>query len=415
MNVKNIKYENLQILINKGVTIPNPGSVFIDEDVDLDRISSDGVVLHSGTKLSGKRTLIMKNTVLGWEAPVTAENCLIGPDTKLLGGYFQDTVFMGNNVFGSNGHVRKGCILEEQANAAHTVGLKQTILFPFVTLGSLINFCDCLMAGGTSRQDHSEVGSSFIHFNYTPNQDKATASMMGNVHQGVMLNQRPVFLGGQGGLVGPLRIAFGCITAAGSIIRRSELRSNRLIMGGSLKNASIGWAPGIYTRPDNIFKENLYYIAGLFALKAWYLTIRPVFISDFLSEQLVAGLQENIDICIQERIKRLNDFGRKLEVSCQMLKEKNEGQTGTPAIAGHEKVLGWIAGIKGPFDKVDTNIKSFDPTADPFVQQVEKMADKTGKDYVATIQRLDEATADMGTSWLKQIEDSITGLFAFDS
>ena len=415
MNVKNIKSENLQILINKGVTIPNPGSVFIDEDVDLDRISSDGVVLHSGTKLSGKRTLIMKNTVLGWEAPVTAENCLIGPDTKLLGGYFQDTVFMGNNVFGSNGHVRKGCILEEQANAAHTVGLKQTILFPFVTLGSLINFCDCLMAGGTSRKDHSEVGSSFIHFNYTPNQDKATASMMGNVHQGVMLNQRPVFLGGQGGLVGPLRIAFGCITAAGSIIRRSELKSNRLIMGGSLKNASIGWTPGVYTRPDNIFKENIHYIAGLFALKAWYTTIRPLFTCDVFSEQLVAGLQENIEICIQERIKRLNDFGRKLETSCQMLKEKSKGQGGAPAIAGHEKVLGWMADIQGLFAKVDTSINSFDPAADQFIEQVEKIAVKTGKDYITTIQSLDETASDMGSSWLKQIEDNITGFFEFDS
>jgi UDP-N-acetylglucosamine/UDP-N-acetylgalactosamine diphosphorylase len=52
--------------------------------------------------------------------------------------------------------------------------LKQTILFPFVTLGSLINFCDIFMSGGSDRKNHSEVGSSYIHFNYTPNQDKAT-------------------------------------------------------------------------------------------------------------------------------------------------------------------------------------------------------------------------------------------------
>jgi bifunctional UDP-N-acetylglucosamine pyrophosphorylase/glucosamine-1-phosphate N-acetyltransferase len=95
--------------------------------------------------------------------------------------------------------VRAGTIFEEQASIAHTVGLKQTILFPFVTLGSLINFCDCFMAGGTSRENHSEVGSSYIHFNYTPNQDKATASLIGDVPHGVMLNQNPIFLGGQGG------------------------------------------------------------------------------------------------------------------------------------------------------------------------------------------------------------------------
>ena len=60
---------------------------------------------------------------------------------------------------GLGAQVREGCILEEEANGAHCVGIKQTILFPFVTLGSLINFCDCLMAGGTSRKDHSEAGS----------------------------------------------------------------------------------------------------------------------------------------------------------------------------------------------------------------------------------------------------------------
>jgi UDP-N-acetylglucosamine/UDP-N-acetylgalactosamine diphosphorylase len=85
---------------------------------------------------------------------------------------------------GLGGHVREACLLEEQANGAHCVGLKHTILFPFVTLGSLINFCDCLMAGGTSRKDHSEVGSSYIHFNFTPEGDKTTASLIGDVPRG---------------------------------------------------------------------------------------------------------------------------------------------------------------------------------------------------------------------------------------
>ena len=109
---------------------------------------------------------------------------------------------------GSGAHVRTGTLLEEQAGAAHTVGFKQTIFLPFVTAGSLINFCDCLMAGGTSRKNHSEIGSSYIHFNFTPRQDKATASLIGDVPRGVMLDQAPIFLGGQGGLVGPVLLDF---------------------------------------------------------------------------------------------------------------------------------------------------------------------------------------------------------------
>ena len=404
---------NIEILQKKGVNIPNPSTVFIGDDVDLERISPDGVTLFSGTKLTGAQTLIMPGTVLGYETPVTVENCLVGPGTKLHGGYFQETVFMGDNVFGSGGHVRKGCILEEQANAAHTVGIKQTILFPFVTLGSLINFCDCLMAGGTSRKDHSEVGSSFIHFNYTPNQDKATASMMGNVHQGVMLNQRPVFLGGQGGLVGPVRIAFGCISAAGSIIRNSELRCNHLIMGGTMRNASIQWRPGTYTRPDRILTENVCYISGLYALKAWYCFIRTLFTWDWMSQALVSGLQKNIDICIQERIKRLNAFGNKLEASKRILLQRGKEQ-GSPAVVAHNTVLEKLSQASLIFDQAENDLKTPGPEGEQFIEYIDIQSIHNKKDYLGTIQGLDESISIIGSAWLKGIEDRIVNAFGLE-
>ncbi len=99
----------------------------------------------------------------------------------------------------------------------------------FVTLGSLVNFCDCLMAGGTSRKDHSEVGSSYIHFNFTPDGDKATASLFGDVPRGVMLDRPPIFLGGQGGTVGPVSLGYGTVVAAGSILRHDVLKDGKLV------------------------------------------------------------------------------------------------------------------------------------------------------------------------------------------
>jgi UDP-N-acetylglucosamine/UDP-N-acetylgalactosamine diphosphorylase len=408
MNIKKI-----ETLIQKGVNIPNPATVFIGDDVDIERISPDGVTLYSGTKLTGAKTLVMPGSVLGYETPVTVENCFLGPDTKLKGGYFQESVFMGGNVFGSGGHVRTGCIFEEQANAAHTVGLKQTILFPFVTLGSLINFCDCLMAGGTSRKDHSEVGSSFIHFNYTPNQDKATASMMGNVYQGVMLNKQPVFLGGQGGLVGPVRIAFGCISAAGSIIRNSEQRNDRLIMGGTMRSASVQWRPGIYTRPDRILTENIYYISGLYALKAWYHFVRSRFTWDGMSQALVSGLQANIDICIQERIKRLEAFGDKLEQSKNILLQRGKGQ-GSQSVDAHDTILEKLSRLSSIFDRAANDIKTPGPDGETFIQYIDKQNTNHKKDYIGFIQNLDESISTMGSAWLKGIEDQIVGAFGLN-
>ena len=223
-------YEKIVQLMQKGVDIPNPLTLDIGPEVSIDRISGEGVTLYPGCRIYGAKTVISAGVKLGAEAPVTIDDCQLGPKVELKGGYFKKSVFLEKANMGSGAQVREGCILEEEANGAHCVGLKQTILFPFVTLGSLINFCDCLMAGGTSRKDHSEVGSSYIHFNFTPDGDKTTASLIGDVPRGVMLNQPPIFLGGQGGAVGPVRLGYGTVVAAGSVLRDDAPEDGRLII-----------------------------------------------------------------------------------------------------------------------------------------------------------------------------------------
>ncbi|MCP4117813.1 MAG: protein GlmU [Desulfobacteraceae bacterium] len=390
----------IERLIDKGVRIPNPSSVFIGEDVDPDRISGQGVILHPGTRILGEKTLIMAGSTIGYEAPVTLDNTMVGPDTSLKGGFFQDAVFAGRNVFGSGAHVRGGTILEEQASAAHTVGLKQTILFPFVTLGSLINFCDILMAGGTSRKDHSEVGSSYIHFNYTPNQDKATPSMLGNVHQGVMLNQRPVFLGGQGGLVGPCRLAFGTVTAAGTICRRDELRPDRIVFGGALKDGSIPRKEGVYTNAKKIYEVNCEYIAGLISLMNWYRHVRSRFVSDPLSDKLHQGMTDTLQVCIDERIKRLGAFCGKLEGSRKILISRAKGEV-TESIRIHDAIIKKWPDVQAVLIS-ETGHDYSAGLPEPFLDAVNG---DTG--YIETIKGLDGATAALGSDWLRTIEQTI--------
>ena len=133
--------EKIEALLDKGVTIPNPASIDLDEAVDVDQISADGVVLHPGTRLRGARTVISAGCVLGAETPMTVDDCRLGPRVHLKGGYAASAVFLEGASMGSGAHIREGCLCEEESSGAHTVGLKQTILFPFATLGSLINFC----------------------------------------------------------------------------------------------------------------------------------------------------------------------------------------------------------------------------------------------------------------------------------
>ncbi|MDO5535510.1 MAG: UDP-N-acetylglucosamine pyrophosphorylase, partial [Propionibacteriaceae bacterium] len=296
----------VQALLRKGVRMPHPASVEIAPEVNLDLISGDGVTIHGGSRIRGERTVISAGCTLGAETPMTIEDCQLGEGVALKGGYASKAVFLAGSSLGSGAHVREGSILEEEANGAHTVGLKQTILFPFVTLGSLINFCDCLMAGGTSRSDHSEVGSSYIHFNYTPDGNKTTASLFGDVPRGVMLDQPPVFLGGQGGAVGPVHTGFGTVVAAGSVLRADVDDDNMLVTVDAPAGKVRPVAKHSYRQLARIVERNLTYVAGLDALEAWYATVRrPFFEATDLGEHVLDGALRALASGRAERLKRL--------------------------------------------------------------------------------------------------------------
>ncbi|NOU36971.1 MAG: UDP-N-acetylglucosamine pyrophosphorylase [Kiritimatiellaceae bacterium] len=325
---------------------------------DGNHISRDAVV-HPGCRISGSS--IGPGCEIGAEGPVTIENCQLARGVKLKGGFFSGAVFLDGANMGSGAHVREGTILEEEANGAHTVGLKQTVLLPFVTLGSLINFCDILMAGGTSRKDHSEVGSSYVHFNFTPNQDKATASLVGDVPRGALLNQKPVFLGGQGGLVGPARIAYGCVIAAGGICRKDVLDENQLHVPAVPAEKTVSFEAGVYKNIDRIVRNNLIYIGNIRSLKAWYENVRVLFIRDDFDRACHAGAMANLDLILNERIQRL------------------------------EKLTG---------KSVHTAVEA--PISAGLMKEIEK-ADKAN--YVAAVQNLNETARAEATAWLQSIVD----------
>ena len=389
-------------LIKKGVYIPNPESVDIGAEVDLDRISSDSVTIYSGCKLYGKDTLILNGAKLGYEAPVTIENCYIGPQVELKGGFFSKAVFLANSRMGSGAHVREGTILEEAASCAHTVGLKQTILFPFVTMGSLINFCDCLMGGGTGPKDHSEVGSSYIHFNFTPNQDKATASLIGDVPSGVMLNQPPIFLGGQGGLVGPSRLTFGTIIAAGTIYRKDELRGGQLLFDAGPKSGKMPFTPGRYHSLKRTVINNVVYIGNLLALQQWYQWARGEFVGDAFSQALWIGLKQTLEIAVSERIYRLKCLSAKMARSMELHTQRS-GENASPVLlTQHRELFSNWSNIKASFQQ----LKQFQGDVekrDQFLNRLAPLVRKNHCDYIQTIQALDNRSRLLAIQWLESI------------
>src|SRR5262249_35866959 len=281
------------------------------EAVDLRRVRP-GAILYPGTRLIGTNTFIGTGAKIGREGPAVLENTVIGENVEIASGYLQDSVMLRDARIGSNAHIRVGTLLEEEASTAHAVGLKHTVLMSFVTLGSLINFCDALISGGMSRKEHTEVGSGFIHFNYTPwgrTGDKATPSLIGDAVHGVFLRQPRIFLGGLSGLVGPQKVGFGSFTVAGQVVRK-EIPSNRVVgdvprkVDREFYNSTEG--------PNRILDLNLEYIGQLTALQAWYREVRlariPLTPECAHIRVVTQAALDLLSVCIDERIERLRQF-----------------------------------------------------------------------------------------------------------
>jgi UDP-N-acetylglucosamine/UDP-N-acetylgalactosamine diphosphorylase len=401
--------DKIEALRRQDVTVPAPESLEIGDEVRLEQIRGPGTTLHAGTRLRGAELSVLPGARIGTESPVTLDGCAVGPDVELSGGSFTGAVLLDRVRMGSGAQVRAGTLMEEESNGAHTVGLKQTVLLPYVTLGSLINFCDVLMAGGTSRRDHSEVGSSFIHFNFTPwgrSGDKATPSLVGDVPRGVMLRSPRIFLGGQGGLVGPVQIDYNTVLAAGFVYRRDH-GPDQLVIGEKLPPMTLPFDPQRYSRVRQKVARNLTYIGNLVALWQWYDQVRlPLASADPARAELYRRGRESLAGGIRERVKRLGQIAGYMEDSIRALQRKGGAED---EIRQQRQFAGsWPAleqALLG-FEKLTGSSAAEQQT---LRQGLERAPARTG-DYLAIVKGLDEASVAAGSAWLASIVSQVEQL-----
>lgn len=289
-----------------GIDIPAPDGVLVSDEIPLERISRSRVTIHPGVRVTGPDSVIADGVELGAAGPVVLDDVTLGRDASVASGALTACTLLEGAAVGPNAHVRDGTLLEEHASTGHAVGLKQTVLMSFVTLGSLINFCDCLLAGGRSRHDHSEVGSGFIHFNFTPfgpRGDKVTASLFGDVPSGVLLRSDRIFLGGAAGVVGPVSIGFGTVLAAGSVYRRDQ-RSGRLVYGETPPSKAVVFDASRIPGAARRLRASRRYVAQLRALRAWYRHIRLPAARDDLEREVLASAARRLEAGVAERVRQ---------------------------------------------------------------------------------------------------------------
>jgi UDP-N-acetylglucosamine/UDP-N-acetylgalactosamine diphosphorylase len=214
-----------------------------------------------------------------------------------------------------------------------------------------------------------------------------------------MLNQKPIFLGGQGGMVGPCRLGFGITVAAGTIVRKDETRSDRLIMGGAGKGGNVAYAPGRFRNDKRIVVNNIHYIANLIALKHWYDQVRRLFVSNRFPPAMLQALQEKVDLAIGERITRLE------AVCLQEPAGGRQGQAAESSKQDRELDQLWPA-IKKALQSTPDNSATA-AARDQFLDAIRQGIAASGRDYIRVIQGLDPADSVKGTRWLQGIVDHV--------
>ncbi len=339
--------EELRTLQNQGVIIPAPDHVCLGREVPFEKIGS-GVTLHPFSRITGAQThiypkaqigprgaVVLENSVVGTEAvignqgPVTMTDTVTGPKTVLGSGEAEHAVLLGKetglNDFstGVGFRIRKGSLYEEDASSAQHTDTKMTILFPWVTLGSNVNLCDLMLTGGVGPElgNFTEVGSGTIHFNFTIRGDKATASLFGNVPDGVFLKETRLFIGGNNSLIGPLQGVFGGMTAAG--VRIAGNLKEGLNLGRGLPVGHMDYDPRVFSKTKDIIGQQVTYIGQLVALYHWYREIRFRSVPhDPERLALYQAGQRMLALNIQERIAQIERFIEGLETSIQILSQQ---------------------------------------------------------------------------------------------
>ena len=106
MDFKPKSYEKICQLIDRGVDIPNPGTIDIGNEINVDQISGKGVTIYPGCRIYGAKTVISSGCKLGYESPVTIEDCQLGLAVELKGGFVSKSIFLEKANIGMGASVK---------------------------------------------------------------------------------------------------------------------------------------------------------------------------------------------------------------------------------------------------------------------------------------------------------------------
>jgi hypothetical protein len=194
--------------------------------------------------------------------------------------------------------------------------------------------------------------------------------------------------------VGPIRVGYGTVVAAGSVLLDDVLEDGRLVAAAPPPGFTRERRPHTYRNLVRVARNNVIYLANLVALEGWYRQIRePFFARQEMGPLVYAGALEMLTLAKEERIKRLTAMAAKVSVTT------SEGRAFSESA---DAVCALFEGQPATPDGTD------------FVGAFQQASTAAVGNYLETVQRLTPELRAMGIQWLERIVaalcDSADGL-----
>jgi bifunctional UDP-N-acetylglucosamine pyrophosphorylase/glucosamine-1-phosphate N-acetyltransferase len=182
-------------LMRNGVTIIDPRSTFIDNEVEI----ANDTIIYPGTLIEGR-------TIIG-------SGCEIGPGTRITSST------IGNNVLIENSRIK-----EAQIGDACTIGpfaylRPQAVLHKGVKVGDFVEIKKSTLGEGSKAPHLSYVGDATVGKGVNIGAGTITCNYDG-INKWETVLEDGVFIGSNTNLVAPVKVGTNSVTGAGSTITR---------------------------------------------------------------------------------------------------------------------------------------------------------------------------------------------------
>jgi len=217
----------------------------------------------------------------------------------------------------------------------------------------------------------------------------------------VFLRSPRLFIGGNGSLIGPLRMDFRCLTAAG---RRFSGAFGPGFHAGddSSGPVRVEFVQEIYGSIKRVYDSQVRFIAELAALDAWYGQARALLARGNAEREALYGAgREAVRLNLSERIRQLGALAARMERSAGLIER---GDRADLRVHQHRT-------LAEAWPRIEKSLRAFAPAQrempKPVAEALRKAAADAGPDYTRIVRALDERALSDGKTWLRGIVERV--------